>query len=373
MPMPINPSAFRVGLIGYGYAGSTCHAPLIQATDGLELAAVSSRDPEKVWASLPDVAVHADPLALIAADDLDLIVIATPNATHASLARAAMEAGKAVVVDKPFTLDLAEARELIAVADETGRLLSVFHNRRWDSDFLSVRQAIQSGDIGRVSHFESHFDRYRPNVRDRWREQAGPGGGVWFDLGPHLVDQALVLFGLPDRVQSSLARQRQRAQTDDWAHVVLIYGETRVILHASMLAAGGTSRFVVHGDKGSLVKHGSDRQEAQLLSGMRPGDSAWGDDPDPVIIYGPDGDVRSLQTQAGDQRAYYRGIVAALSDHAYNLVAPIEALAVMAVVEAAAHSAQNGSSLEIQMSDNERQRWTDWQAQLRHFQDEYFS
>ena len=159
----------RVGLIGYGYAGKTFHAPLIRAVPALDLRVVGSRDPAKVRADLPGLDVVADPAAVAASDGVDLVVIASPNDTHAPLAQIALEAGKHVVVDKPFTLDLAKARGLVALARRQGRMLSVFHNRRWDSDYLSVRQAVAEGRIGRVRHFESHFDRFRPEVRDRWR------------------------------------------------------------------------------------------------------------------------------------------------------------------------------------------------------------
>jgi predicted dehydrogenase len=347
----------RLGLIGYGFSGKTFHAPLIAAVAGLDLRAVSSRDAAKVHADLPDVVVYDDPAALIAADDIDLVVVATPNDSHAPLARAAMAAGKHVVIDKPFTLDLAEARELIGLAAQHGVLLSVFHNRRWDSDFMTVRAAIEQGAIGTVTHFESHFDRFRPLVRDRWRERSGPGSGVWYDLGPHLVDQAVQLFGLPDIVQASIAVQRTGAATDDWAHVVLSYGERRVILQATMLAAGGVNRFTVHGDAGSMTKRLADRQEQQLLDGMRPGDAGWGEDPDPLVVYDSDGH-HERPAIAGDQRAYYRGIAAALQGFAEgsarNPVQPIEALVVMAIVEAATRSASIRAAVCVSLTDEER-------------------
>lgn len=343
----------RVGLIGYGFSGKTFHAPLIASVAGLELCAVSSRDAGKVQADFPGMAVHADPHALIAAEHIDLVVIATPNETHAPLARAAIAAGKHVVIDKPFTLDLGEARGLVALPDDRGVLLSVFHNRRWDSDFLTVRAAIDANVVGDVTHFESHFDRFRPDVRDRWRERSGPGSGVWYDLGPHLVDQALLLFGLPDTVQASIATQRPGAMTDDWAHVVLSYGERRVILQASMLVAGGVDRFTVHGTAGSMTKHCADHQEAQLLSGMRPGDANWGEDPDPLVIHAANGQ-REQRAVPGDQRHYYFGIAAAVRGAAKNPVAPIEALAVMAVVEAAFLSAKTGTTTALALTDRER-------------------
>jgi predicted dehydrogenase len=346
-----------VGLVGYGYAGRTFHAPLIQSVEGLALYAVASSRPDAVHADWPDVTVHPDPHAMIVDPDIDLVVIATPNTTHADLARLALDNDKAVVVDKPFTATLAEARELVAQAETTGRHLSVFHNRRWDSDFLSVRQAIGDGLIGRVTHFESRFDRFRPDVRARWREQAGPASGVWYDLGPHLVDQALQLFGLPDRVMGSLAAQRTGAVTDDWAHVVLIYGRRRVTLQASMLVAGGTYRFLVHGETGSLEKRHADRQEAHLLEGLTPGSGGWGEDPEPLILYSADGSTRQIAAQAGDQRAFYIGVRDAMRGLSGNPVPPIQALAVMAVVEAAVLSSTTASAADIVLSEPERRQW----------------
>ena len=254
-----------VGLIGYGFAGKTFHAPLIRAVDGLALRAIASSDAAKVKKDFPGMTVFANPADMIAADGIELIVIATPNDSHAPLARAALSAGRHVVIDKPFTLDMAEARELIALAERQSRLLSVFHNRRWDSDFLAAKFGVESGVLGTVTHFESHIDRFRPEVRDRWRERAEPGAGVWYDLAPHLIDQTLQLFGLPQSVQANFMLQRPGAQAVDWAHAVLTYPQHRAVLHASMIAAGGVPRFLVHGDKGSLVKNGIDQQEAQLL------------------------------------------------------------------------------------------------------------
>lgn len=347
-------SAIRVGLIGYGYAGRTFHAPLIQAVEGLALYAVASSRPDAVHADWPVVTVHPDPQAMIVDPDIDLVVIATPNTTHADLARRALDHGKAVVVDKPFTVALSEARDLVGKAAASGQLLSVFHNRRWDSDFLTIRQAMADDLIGRVTHFESRFDRFRPDVRARWREETGAGSGIWNDLGPHLVDQALLLFGLPDRVQANLATQRSGAQTDDWSHVILFYGQTRIVLQASMLVAGGQRRFMVHGERGTLEKREADRQEAQLLGGSVPGCAGWGTDTDPLIVHEADGTRRTIAARSGDHRAFYQGIVAALQGQGPAPVTPVEALAVMAVVEAAAMSAVSGSCITPDLTDAER-------------------
>lgn len=350
-------STIRVGLVGYGYAGRIFHAPLVQAVEGLALCAVASSRPEAVHADWPDATVYADPEAMIVDPEIDLVVIATPNTTHADLARLALDQGKAVVVDKPFTVTMAEARALVSQAEATCCLLSVFHNRRWDSDFLTVRQAMEDGLVGRVTHFESRFDRFRPEVRSRWREQAGPGSGVWYDLGPHLVDQALLIFGLPDRVLANLAALRSGAVSDDWAQVVLLYGDRRVSLQASMLVAGGTSRFVVHGERGSLEKQHADRQEAQLLEGLAPGGAGWGEDLDPMILHQADGSTQRISAQAGDQRAFYAGVRDAIGGRAHNPVPPIQALAVMAVVEAAILSSAEGAAVAIGLTEAERSRW----------------
>jgi predicted dehydrogenase len=344
----------RVALIGYGFSGKTFHAPLIRAISGLELTLIGSSDTKKVHADLPGITVTADPLTAATSRDIDLVVVATPNDSHAPLADAALKAGKHVVVDKPFTLDLASARALVATATEHDRLLAVFHNRRWDSDFLTVRQAITDNAIGTVKHFESHFDRFRPQVRDRWREGDGPGSGLWFDLGPHLLDQALQLFGLPDRVTGNLAILRDRARSDDWAHVVLDYPDKRVLLQASILAAGESPRFILHGTAGSMVKQQPDVQEQQLLAGMTPGAESWGRDPDPLIVHDGSGSRREIAAMAGDQRLLYAGLVDALHGRAPNPVPPVQALAVMACIEAATESARTHRGVAPALSGDER-------------------
>ncbi|QHM70202.1 oxidoreductase [Mixta intestinalis] len=344
----------NVALIGYGFAGKTFHAPLLSAVPEINLYAIVSSDAAKVHADFPQMQVFAEPQQAIAHPEIDLIVIASPNTTHAPLARQALEAGKHVVVDKPFTLDMQEARELIALAQEKGLLLSVFHNRRWDSDYLGVRQAIEQGAVGKVAQFESHIDRFRPQVRVRWREQNVPGSGLWFDLGPHLIDQALQLFGLPESVQGNIATLREKAEVNDWAHVVLNYPAHRAILHCSMLAAGGVSRFSVHGSKGSLIKARIDQQESQLLAGVMPGSEGWGVDEDAMTLYSGEEAPRQLPTPAGDQGQYYRQIARALNGQQQNPVPPLQALAVMAVLEAAVKASASGQAQRPELSAEEK-------------------
>lgn len=203
----------NVALLGYGYSGKTFHGPLIAQVAGLRLTHVISSDTKKVLTDWPNVTVFDRAEEAFANPDVNLVVIATPNDTHFHLAARALSAGKSVVVDKPFTTTMAEASELDRMATNFGRMISVFQNRRWDSDFLTVRRVLAEGPLGEVVHFESHFDRYRPQVQARWRECPGPGSGVWYDLGPHLVDQVLQLFGTPATIYADFEAQRNGAET----------------------------------------------------------------------------------------------------------------------------------------------------------------
>jgi len=338
----------RVGLIGYGYASKTFHAPLIVGTPGMTLAAVSSSDATKVHADWPGVSVVSDPKQLFNDPDIDLIVIPTPNDTHFPLARAAMEAGKHVVVDKPFTVTLSQARELEALAKSRGLVLSVFHNRRWDSDFLTLKGLIAEGKLGEVSYFESHFDRYRPQVRNRWREQAGPGSGIWYDLAPHLIDQALVLFGVPVSITVDMAQLRPDAQTTDYFHAVLSYPQRRVVLHGTMLAAAESARYIVHGTRGSYVKFGLDPQEDRLKAGERLPQEDWGYDMrDGVLTLasGDELDAQTLLTVPGNYPAYYAAIRDALNGQGENPVPASQAIRVMELIELGIESAKHRSTL----------------------------
>jgi predicted dehydrogenase len=351
------PPALRVGLIGYGYASRTFHAPLIAGVPGLVLAAVSSRDAARVHADWPALEVLPDAHALIARADLDLIVIASPNDSHHPLARAALSAGRHVVVDKPFTLTLAEARELVALAHARGRLLSVFHNRRWDGDFLTLRALIQRGELGRVVHLESAFDRYRPVVRERWRESAAPGAGLWFDLGPHLLDQALQLFGWPQAIALDQAVLRDGGRSDDWFQARLRYPGRRVVLRASMLAAAASPRFVVHGTQGSWLKQGLDPQEEALKSGARPSWPAgpdWGADRQVSLLTRTDGDAlrnESLPLAPGAYGNFYAALRDALQGRGANPVPASQACAVMACLELGQRSAREGCECTAEAPD----------------------
>ncbi|APP81884.1 oxidoreductase [Xanthomonas hortorum] len=337
------PKPFNLAVVGYGYVGRTFHAPLIASTPGLQLHSVVSSKPQQAQADFPDVAVLADLETALADPALDAVVLATPNQTHAPFALQALAAGKHVLVDKPFALDAAQAREVVDAAAAAGRIVSVFQNRRWDADFLTVRRLIDEGQLGEVVEFHSHFDRYRPQVRDRWRESDIPGAGLWYDLGPHLLDQALQLFGTPQAISADLQRQRSQARSDDYFHVTLRYPRLRVILHAGSLVADSSLRFAVHGTRGSYLKHGLDTQEDQLRAGRRPGTAGWGVDPLPGTVTRVDeeGRVHTHQpdTLPGDYRNCYAAFRDALAGTGPAPVSGADAVQLMELLELAQRSA----------------------------------
>ncbi len=314
-------SVIRVALVGYGNAGRIFHAPLISGVPGLQLATVVSSKPQQVLADWPQVEVVARPEQAFEDPQIHLVVIATGNESHYPLARAALLAGKHVVVDKPCTVTLEQTEDLVQIAQRQERMLTVFQNRRWDADFLALREVLDSGVLGRIVHFESHFDRYRPVVPDRWRERDQPGSGLWFDLGAHLVDQCLQLFGEPDDILVDLACQRDGAQVNDYFHAQLRYPTRypglRVLLHASALVPALGPRFVVHGTQASFVKYGLDVQEDALKAGGRPlwaQESDWGRDPLVGAVITPT-DAGPTSRKAPDVAGNYLGYYAQLAEH----------------------------------------------------------
>ena len=343
-------ASLNVALVGYGFVGKVFHAPLISAVDGLTLHTIVSSNADAVHADFPDMQV-ARLLDLALADPaIDLIVIATPNALHAPQAHAALDAGKHVVVDKPFTVTVSDASDLILHAARAGRLLSVFHNRRYDADFRTLRHLLADGALGTVTQFESHFDRFRLEVRDRWRERAGPGAGLWFDLGPHLIDQALILFGAPLGITADIAVQRDGGETADYFHVTLRYARLRVILHASTMMASHDLRYSVHGTLGSFVKQGLDSQEDALKAGRTPGDALWGHDARPgtlTTVHGEHTSTRIIAGEPGDYRRYYVGVRDAVTGSAPDPSPAGDALAVVWMIELGIESSEKRREVPI--------------------------
>lgn len=339
----------RVALIGYGLAGEAFHAPLIAAEPGLALAAVVTRDPQRRARASerhPGVELLASADEVWArAGNFDLIVVASPNATHVGFAREAIDAGLDVVVDKPLAASAQEAEELVAYAQARGRLLIPFHNRRWDGDFLTLQRLIELGALGDVARYESRFERWRPAVRDGWRERAEPeaAGGLLYDLGVHLIDQALVLFGPAVHVYAELDARRQDAQVDDDVFVAVTHaGGVRSHLSATMLAGHLAPRLRVLGTAASFVKDGLDVQEAQLREGRTPDQPGFGTE-DPSAwgaLYAGD-ETQAIETEPGRYTGFYAGVVTALRGGALP-VTPQDAVAALRVIDAARASAADG-------------------------------
>lgn len=324
-----------VGLIGYGLGGRAFHAPYVMATPGMTLRAVVSRDPAKVHVDLPAMHVVSSVEALLVEPDIDLVIVSSPDALHADHAIAALQSGKHVLIDKPFATSLADALRVMA-ANTTERIVAVFHNRRWDADFLTLRRLIVEGRLGEIVQFESHFDRWRPVPADTWKEARV--GGSWLDLGPHLIDQALVLFGRPIGITADITALRAGAVASDYFHVVLRYRDRRVILHSSKLAAAHDLRFVVHGTRGSWIKHGIDPQEAATVAGRAPGGEDWGHDPTEGMLTIGD-TVETLPNDRGDYRLFWRALAAAIRGEGPNPVPATEAIQVMDILDAGLRSA----------------------------------
>ena len=332
----------HVGLIGYGLAGASFHAPLIGAVAGLRLASVVTSRRAAVARDWPEAAVVADAETLLSDPAIDLVVIATPDHLHAPLAHTALTAGKHVMIDKPFVTDPADGAALIALAEAQGLMLSAFHNRRWDGDFLTVRKVLAEGTLGNIALAELRWDRFRPAIKPGWRETEG--AGLLNDLGPHLIDQAVQLFGLPDAVMADIATQRAGAATEDYFEVTLAYGERRVIVSAATLLAQPRPRFALHGTGGSFVKYRIDPQEAVLRSGLPPTIVGFGEDApeDYGTLTAADGSVRRAPSARGDWRRYYAGVAAAITDGSPPPVQASEALAVMELIALARRSAAEG-------------------------------
>lgn len=321
MKQPLN-----VALIGYGFGGRVFHAAPIARTDGLQLSAIVSSRKAEIQKDHPGVAVQASPDAVFGDPTIDLVAISTPNTAHFDLAARALAAGKHVVVDKPFTVTAKQARELKSRAAAAGRHLIVFHNFRYYADYLALKKMIADGVLGEINYFESHFDRYVPDVPDAWREKPGLGAGTWWDLGPHLLDQVLQLFGKPLALTADMATQRKGNGATDYFHVLMRYQKLRVVLTSCFVAPLDDLRFVVHGSRASLIKHGIDLRD--------------GEDPHPGTLYFGDGSSKPAPAGRADARAFYSAVRDAIAGQAPSPVALDEAIAVMDLLEAAEISAE---------------------------------
>lgn len=332
-------SALRAGIAGYGLAGEVFHAPLIDAAEGMTVAGVVTTDPERQQRArdrFPNARVVADIDELW--EGIDVLVVATPNRAHVPLGLQAVERGLPVVVDKPLAPSAEDAERLVVAAEDAGVGLTVFQNRRFDGDFLTLRALLDRGELGTVTRFESRFERYRPQVDGGWRElgDAAEGGGLLLDLGAHLVDQARVLFGPPLRVYAELHKRRPGAQVEDDVFIALAHdGGVRSHLWMSAVAPLHGPRFRVSGLDGGFSSDGLDPQEEQLADGMQPGDPGYGE-------------VEGLERGAYER--FYEGVAAWLRDGAPAPVDPRDSLACLRVLEAARRGAGTNSVIELEGS-----------------------
>jgi scyllo-inositol 2-dehydrogenase (NADP+) len=335
-----------VGLIGFGLAGRNFHAPVIHAVPGLKLAAILQRTGDEAARTYTDVRVVRTLEELLSIDSIQLIVIATPNQTHFPLAVQCLEAGRDVVVDKPFTTNVSEAVELLNLAKSLGRVLSVYHNRRFDADFQALRGVVAGGELGRVVRFESHYDRYRPNSKPgAWREKPGPGSGVLFDLGPHLIDHALTVLGTPQLVAADVRIEREGFSTDDAFDICFEYpAGVRAQLSATMLTIIPRPRFFVAGSKGGFVKNDFDPLENALRSGAIPQGETWMLEKEEnwgELTVAENGQLKKRKIPSqGDWREFYANVRDAILGQAPLLVTPQEILNVMVAIELAQESKQ---------------------------------
>ena len=340
-----------VGLIGFGLAGKCFHAAVIRAVPGLRLAAIVQRSGDEAARMYPEARIVRSVEELLAIETIRLVSIATPNQTHFPFAKQCLEAGRDVVVDKPFTTSVAEAVELFHIAKKKQRLLTVYHNRRFDADFQAVRDLVRAGALGRIVRFESHYDRYRPNSKvGAWREKPGPGSGVLFDLAPHLIDHALTLFGRPESVFADIRIERAGFSTDDAFDVTLRYaGGLRAELKATMLCATPRPRMILLGEKGSYVKREFDPLENSLRNGAVPQCESWVLEKEEnwgELTIAEAGTTRTSKVASkGDWREFYANVRDALLGKAELLITPQQALDVMVALELAAESNARGCAV----------------------------
>src|SRR5437867_3905148 len=337
----------EVGLIGYGLAGRAFHAPVIRAVPRMHLAAIFERTGNEAAEKYPDVRTVRSLDELLGIREIRLVVIATPNDTHYSFARQCLAAGRDVVVDKPFTTTLEEAKSLVEFAKRAGRLITVYQNRRYDGDFQAIQKFVAEGTLGRIVRFETHYDRYRPQLKPgAWRETTRPGSGILFDIATHLIDHALVLFGLPEAVTADVRTERENAAADDAFDITLHYSNgMRAVLRSSILAAAPRPRFVLLGTQGSFVKQAFDPQEMNLRRGYIPSDTAWGAEPQGNwgVLTIPTGDAfehRRIPSASCDYRDYYVNVRDTILGFAELAVTPEWSLDVMRLLELARASSQ---------------------------------
>lgn len=306
----------NIALCSYGMSGKVFHAPLISAEPQLQLHSILQRSGNSALQDYPGVQLVKTFDELLVDPTLDIIVINTPNEHHYAMTKAALLAGKHVVVEKPFTLSLNEGQELIELAKQQQKILAVFHNKRLETDHLSVAKILRDGVLGRVIEIEWHYDRYRHNVTHKaWKENNLPGAGTWWDLGVHMLDSMLNLLGRPEAVNADMRSLRRAEGSTDYFNVCFHYPDTRVLLRSSTYVSEKGATVSLHGDKGSFLKFGQDVQEQQLMAGIKPGDNQWAEHgSDNYGILHTQTDMGSERTQIASERGCYEGFYRNIAD-----------------------------------------------------------
>lgn len=344
----------RTLLVGFGFSAGTFHLPFLQQLSEFSLTGVVSSRPDDVKAVVDDVPVYASLAKALAADSFDLVVITTPNTLHALQARQALMNGVNVLVEKPFTVSGDEADELVSLANRENKKLCVYHNRRFDGDFLTVKSLIETGTIGNVKRLQSRFDRFRPHPRNRWRENAGPGAGIFWDLGPHLMDQSVQLFGVPKQIHADVQITREGGESDDSFDITLFYGDKTVLLGSSPHQANTTLRFDLQGTAGSYRKFGLDPQEDQLKQGLTLDHATFATEFESAYGEVADGEqVTKHPTQNGDYIGFYQQLARAITQ-GEALPADAESVVpVIRLIELAFESAETGKVMPVYLDMKE--------------------
>jgi scyllo-inositol 2-dehydrogenase (NADP+) len=341
----------KTALLSYGMSGEVFHGPLLEAHKGFEIVSVWQRNPKKP--ARHGYSVTSDIENIFKDPSVELVIVNTPNETHYPYARAALQAGKHVIVEKPFTVTVKEADALIELAKKQDKMLTVFQNRRWDADFLTVQKVVERQLVGKLVECEIHYDRFRNYIEpDTWKEEAKPGTGILYNLGSHLLDQALVLFGMPRYVDARIGTQRPAGKVDDFFDIRMEYKDFFVILKSSYLVREQGPRFILHGTEGSFTKSGIDPQEQALKDKKVPGTSGWGAEPEALwgklntTIEGKHVDG-PFETIPGNYLSFYNNVFAALRDGQPLAVKLQEARNVIQLIEACQESSRTRSAVKI--------------------------
>ncbi len=347
----------RTGIIGFGLSGRVFHAPFIDAVEGFELSKISTTNPERQQTAkerYPYTEIVSKVDSIINDTNIDLVIVTSPNTDHFHWSKKALLAGKHVVVEKPFTVNVAEADELIEIAKKQNKILTIYHNRRFTSDTKTVKKLLDSKLLGEIVEYESHFDRYRINPRPggAWREEPLPGSGIFYDLGSHLIDQALWFFGMPEAVTANIKKQREWAKADDYFDVRLHYKGLTATLKSGMICRIPGPTYLLHGTNGSFVKYGLDVQEAKLDGGAKPLGKEWGKEPEEIwgtinTEYKGIKFQGKLESEQGDYKDYFINLRDAINGKNEIIVKPEEARNVMKIIELAFQSSKEKRTIEV--------------------------